>query len=76
MAVEFIIPVNEIIDDDVDDDDDDDDGESDVVELIIRTTSSFSSMITLEGDDRRRITFVSLISLLDIVNIIICELMD
>jgi hypothetical protein len=68
MAVEFIIPVNEIIDDDVDDDDDDDDdGESDVVELIIRTSSSFS-MITLEGDDRRRITFVSLISLLDIVN--------
>jgi hypothetical protein len=59
MAVEFIIPVNEIYDDE--------DGESDVVELI-RTTSSFSSMITLEGDDRRRITFVSLISLLDIVN--------
>jgi hypothetical protein len=64
MAVEFIIPVNEIDDDD---DDEDDDDESDVVELI-STSSSLSSMITLEGDDRRRITFVSLISLLDIVN--------
>ena len=57
------MPVNEI-ENDVDDDDVFDD-ESDVEEL--RTSTSFS-MITLEGDDRRRITFVSLLSLLDIVN--------
>jgi hypothetical protein len=52
------MPVNEI-EDDVDDDDVFDD-ESDVEEL--RTSTSF------EGDDRRRITFVSLLSLLDMVN--------
>ena len=57
------MPVNEI-EDDVDDDDVFD-NESDVEEL--RTSTSFS-MITLEGDDRRRITFVSLLSLIDIVN--------
>ena len=57
------MPVNEK-ENDVDDDDVFDD-ESDVEEL--RTSTSFS-MITLEGDDRRRITFVSLLSLLDIVN--------